>query len=52
MGAVAKSYMTNGHLIQYDKIFAHFLNILGSPSSYITLQSLHSCCISFFTLNK
>ncbi len=36
-GAVAKSYMTNGLLI-YGEIFAHF----GSPSSYMTLQLLHS----------
>ncbi len=42
-GAVAKSYMTNGLLI-YGKIFAHFLiyEDLGSPSSYMTLQLLHS----------
>jgi hypothetical protein len=39
-GAVAKSYMTNG-LIIYGEIFAHFL-MLGSPSSYMTLQLLHS----------
>ncbi len=42
--AVAKSYMTNGLLI-YGEIFAHFLiysTVLGSPSSYITLQLLHS----------
>jgi hypothetical protein len=39
-GSVAKSYMTNGYLI-YEEIFAHFL-ILGSPSSYMTLQLLHS----------
>ncbi len=42
-GAVAKSYMTNGLLI-YGEIFAHFLNphILGNPSTYMTLQLLHS----------
>ncbi len=41
-GAVAKSYMTNGLLI-YGEIFAHFLiRTLGSPSSYMTLQLLHS----------
>jgi hypothetical protein len=41
-GAVAKSYKTNGRLI-YGEIFAHFLiYILGSPSSYMTLQLLHS----------
>jgi hypothetical protein len=39
-GAVVKSYMTNGLLI-YGEIFAH-LHILGSPSSYMTLQQLHS----------
>ncbi len=39
-GAVAKSYMTNGLLI-YGEIFAHFL-ILGSRSSFMTLQLLHS----------
>ncbi len=33
-------YVTNGLLI-YGEIFAHFL-ILGSPSSYMTLQLLHS----------
>jgi hypothetical protein len=37
-GAVAKSYMTNGLLI-YGKIFAQ---ILGSPTSNMTLQLLHS----------
>ncbi len=37
-GAVAKSYMTNGLLI-YGEIFPH---ILGSPSSYMTLQLFHS----------
>ncbi len=41
-GAVAKSYMTNG-LLKYREIFAHFLiYVLGSPSSYMTLQLLHS----------
>jgi hypothetical protein len=41
-GAVAKSYMTNGLLI-YGEIFSYFLiHILGSPSSYMTLQLLHS----------
>jgi hypothetical protein len=41
-GAVAKSYMTNGLLI-YGEIFAHFpYTVLGSPSSYMTLQLLHS----------
>jgi hypothetical protein len=46
-GAVAKSYtysMTNDLLI-YGEIFAHFCafpRILGSPSSYITMQLLHS----------
>jgi hypothetical protein len=39
-GAVAKSYMTNGLLI-YGEICA-FPHILGSPSSYMTLQLLHS----------
>jgi hypothetical protein len=38
-GAVAKSYMTIGLLI-YGEIFAHFL--IGSPSSYMTLQLLQS----------
>jgi hypothetical protein len=41
-GAVAKSLMTNGPL-KYREIFAHILiHILGSPSSYMTLQLLHS----------
>ncbi len=41
-GAVAKSFMTNGLLI-YGEIFSHFLiNVLGSPSTYMTLQLLHS----------
>jgi hypothetical protein len=44
-GAVAKSYMTNGLLIycmgKYFWQFA-FPHILGSPSSYMTLQLLHS----------
>jgi hypothetical protein len=39
-GAVAKSYMTNG-LSYMGNIFA-FPHILGSPSSYMTLQLLHS----------
>jgi hypothetical protein len=34
-GAVAKSYMTNGLLLAFP-------HILGSPSSYMTLQLLHS----------
>jgi hypothetical protein len=42
-GAVAKSHMTNGLLIQYMgkylRISAYC--ILGSPSSYMTLQLLH-----------
>ena len=43
-GAVAKSYMTNGLLID-GEIFTHFVlfpHILGSPSSYMTLQLLHT----------
>ncbi len=40
-GAVAKSNMTNGFLI-YGEIFSAFPRILGSPSSYMTLQLLHS----------
>jgi hypothetical protein len=43
-GAVEKSHMTNGLLI-YGEIFTHFFkfpHILGSPSSYMTLQLLHS----------
>jgi hypothetical protein len=40
-GAVAKSYMTNGLLIYGTNICA-FPHILGSPSSYMTLQLLHS----------
>jgi hypothetical protein len=41
-GAVAKSYITNG-LLKYREIFAHFLKyVLGSPSSYMTLQLLHT----------
>jgi hypothetical protein len=39
-GAVAKSYMTNGLLI-WGNICA-FPHILGSPSSSMTLQLLHS----------
>ncbi len=39
-GAVEKSYMTNGLLI-WGNICA-FPHILGSPSSYMTLQLLHS----------
>jgi hypothetical protein len=41
-GAVAKSYKTNDLHI-YGEIFAHFLiYVLGNPSSYMTLQLLHS----------
>ncbi len=40
-GAVAKSYMNNGFLMQWGNICA-FPHILGSPSSYMTLQLLHS----------
>jgi hypothetical protein len=41
-GAVAKSYMTNGLLI-YGEIFEHFpIYYMYSPSSYMTLQLLHS----------
>ncbi len=40
-GAVAKLYMTNGHLIYKENICA-FPHILGNPSSYMTLQLLHS----------
>jgi hypothetical protein len=36
-GAVAKSYITNGLLINFA-----FRHILGSPSSYMTLQLLPS----------
>jgi hypothetical protein len=60
-GAVAKSYMTNGLFI-YGEIFSHFLiYILGSPSSYMTLQLLHSefpyiymrkILFSFLSVNK
>jgi hypothetical protein len=41
--AVAKSYMTNGLLIYGDwgNIYA-YPHIFGSPSSYMTLQLLHS----------
>jgi hypothetical protein len=39
--AVSKSFMTNGLLIIWGDIFA-FPHILGSPSSYMTLQLLHS----------
>ncbi len=41
-GEVAKSYITNGLLIN-GEIFGHFLiqYIIGSPSSYMTLQLLH-----------
>ena len=38
-GAVAKSYMTNGLLMGNICAFPH---ILGSPSSYMTLQLFHS----------
>jgi hypothetical protein len=41
-GAVAKSYMTNGHLICIWGNICAFPHILGSPSSYMTLQLLHS----------
>jgi hypothetical protein len=41
-GGVAKSYMTNGLLINRD-IFALFLiHIIGCPSSYKTLKLIHS----------
>jgi hypothetical protein len=41
-GAVAKSYMTGGLLI-YDYVtICAFPHILGSPSSYMTLQPLPS----------
>ncbi len=41
-GAVAKSNMTNGLLIHiWGNIWA-FPQILGRPSSYMTLQLLHS----------
>jgi hypothetical protein len=43
-GAVAKSYMTNGLLIN-GEIFVHFrikYTVFGSPSAYMTLQLLHS----------
>ncbi len=40
-GAVAKSYMTNGLLMGIRNIWA-FPHILGSSSSYMTLQLLHS----------
>ncbi len=43
-GAVAKSYMTNG-LLNSPHIWLNiwaFPHILGSPSSYMTLQLLHS----------
>jgi hypothetical protein len=42
-GAVAKSYMTNGLLIQYIGKYLRISSyILGSPASYLTLQLLHS----------
>ncbi len=41
-GAVANSYMTNGLLIVYGEIFCAFPHIIGSSSSYMTLQLLHS----------
>ncbi len=41
-GAVAKSYMTNGLLIHIWGNVCAFPHILGSPSSYRTLQLLHS----------
>jgi len=43
-GAVAKSYMTDGLLIYGDwgNIYAFHHTVLGSPSSYMTLQLLHS----------
>jgi hypothetical protein len=39
-GAVAKSYITNGLLIWRN--ISQFPHILGSLSSYMTLQLLHS----------
>ncbi len=41
-GAFAKSYMTNGFLIRIWGNICAFSHILGSPSSYTTLQLLHS----------
>jgi hypothetical protein len=41
-GAVAKSYMTNGLLSTHMGKYLHTVHILGSPSSYMTLQLLHS----------
>jgi hypothetical protein len=40
-GAVAKSYMTNGLLIYCMVKYLRLPHILGSPSSYMTLQLLH-----------
>jgi hypothetical protein len=43
IGAVAKSYMTNGLLeSSYMGKYLQFPQILGTPSSYMTLQLLHS----------
>jgi hypothetical protein len=42
-GAVAKSYIINGLLIKGNICaFPHILGSIGSPSSYMTLQLLHS----------
>ncbi len=41
-GAVAKSYMTNALLIHIWGNICAFPHILGSHSSYMTLQLLHS----------
>jgi hypothetical protein len=39
-GAVAKSYMTNA--LSFMTKYCAFLHILGSPSSYVTLQPIPS----------
>jgi hypothetical protein len=41
-GVVAKSYMTNGLLIYGFMYICSFPHILGSPSSYMTLQPIPS----------
>jgi hypothetical protein len=41
-GAVAKSYMTNGLLIQYMGKYLCISSSIRKPSSYMTLQLLHS----------
>jgi hypothetical protein len=41
-GAVAMSYMTNDLLICGEMFALFLIYVLGNPSSYMTLQLLHS----------